>query len=50
MFDDIFFPHIAEGYRAAPLVEQRERYLLHLKATGARRSTLRKCANDQLRA
>lgn len=48
MFDDIFFPHTAERYRAAPLVEQRERYLIHLKATGARRSTLRKCANDQL--
>jgi site-specific recombinase XerD len=48
MFDDIFFPQTAEGYRAAPLVEQRERYLVHLKATGAKRSTLRKCANDQL--
>ena len=48
MFDDIFFPHTAERYRAAPLAEQRERYLVHLKATGARRSTLRKCANDQL--
>jgi integrase/recombinase XerD len=48
MFDDIFFTHTVERYRAAPLVEQRERYLLHLKATGARRSTLRKCANDQL--
>ena len=48
MFDDIFFTHTAERYRAAPLLEQRERYLVHLKATGARRSTLRKCANDQL--
>ena len=48
MFDDIFFPHTADKYRATPLVEQRERYLAHLKATGARRSTLRKCANDQL--
>ena len=48
MFDDIFFPHTAEKYRAAPLAEQRERYLVHLKATGAKRSTLRKCANDQL--
>lgn len=48
MFDDIFFPHTAQRYRAAPLVEQRERYLVHLKATGATRSTLRKCANDQL--
>lgn len=48
MFDDIFFPHTAERYRAAPLAEQRERYLVHLKATGARRSTLRQRANDQL--
>lgn len=48
MFDDIFFPRAAEEYRAAPLAEQRERYLVHLKATGAKRSTLRKCANDQL--
>src|SRR3954463_11767549 len=48
VFDDIFFPRTAEKYRAAPLVGQRERYLVHLKATGARRSTLRKCANDQL--
>lgn len=48
MFDDIFFPHTVERYRAAPLVEQRERYLAHLKAAGARRSTLRHCANDQL--
>ena len=48
MFEEIFFPRTAERYRAAPLVEQRERYLVHLKETGARRSTLRKCANDQL--
>src|SRR5271168_5589623 len=48
MFEEIFFPRNAARYRAAPLVEVRERYLVHLKATGARRSTLRKCANDQL--
>ena len=48
MFDEIFFPRAAERYRAAPLVEQRERYLVHLKETGARRPNLRKCANDQL--
>lgn len=48
MFEEIFFPRTAERYRAAPLVEQRERYLVHLRATGARRATLRKCANDQL--
>ncbi len=48
MFEEIFFPRTAERYRAAPLVEQRQRYLVHLKETGARRPTLRKCANDQL--
>jgi site-specific recombinase XerD len=48
MFEEIFFPRTAERYRAAPLVEQRERYLIHLRKTGARRQTLRKCANDQL--
>ena len=29
-------------------MEQRERYPAHLRAAGARRSTLRKCANDKL--
>lgn len=48
MFEEIFFPRTAERYRAAPLVEQRERYLVHLRETGARRTTLRKCANDQV--
>lgn len=48
MFEEIFFPRTAERYRAAPFVEQRERYLVHLRETGARRPTLRKCANDQL--
>jgi integrase/recombinase XerD len=48
MFEEIFFPRTAERYRAAPLVEQRERYLAHLRETGAKRLTLRKCANDQL--
>ena len=48
MFEEIFFPRNAARYRAAPLVEVRERYLVHLKETGARRSTLRKCANNQL--
>jgi integrase/recombinase XerD len=48
MFEEIFLPRTAEKYRAAPLVEQRERYLVHLKETGARRHTLRKCANAQL--
>jgi len=48
MFEEIFFPQTAERYRAAPPVEQRERYLVHLRETGARRSALRKYANDQL--
>ena len=48
MFEEIFFPRNAERYRAAPLVEQRERYLRHLSELGARRSTLRKSANNQL--
>jgi integrase/recombinase XerD len=48
MFEEIFFPRTAERYRAAPFVEQRERYLVHLKETGTSRLTLRKWANDQL--
>jgi hypothetical protein len=48
MFEEIFFPRTVERYRAAPLVEQRERYLIHLGKIGARRQTLRKCASDQL--
>ena len=48
MFEEIFFPKTAVKYRAAPLVEQRERYLVHLKGLGTTRSTLRKCANDQI--
>jgi site-specific recombinase XerD len=48
MFEEIFFPRNAERYRAAPLVEQREGYLRHLQELGTSRSTLRKCANDQL--
>jgi integrase/recombinase XerD len=48
MFEEIFFPRTTEKYRAAPFVEQRLRYLHHLRESGARRLTLRKCANDQL--
>lgn len=48
MFEEIFFPRTAARYRAAPLVEQRERFLVHLGKTGARRLTLRKRANEQL--
>jgi site-specific recombinase XerD len=48
MFEEIFFPRTAEMYRAAPLAEPRARHLRHLKELGTSRSTLRKCANDQL--
>ena len=48
MFEEIFFPRTAEVYRAAPLAEPRARHLRHLKELGTSRSTLRKCANDQL--
>ena len=48
MFEEIFLSRTAERYRAAPLVELRERYLVHLGKTGAKRHTLRKCANAQL--
>src|SRR5579883_2031134 len=41
MFEEIFFPRTAERYPATPLVDQRERYLLHLRETGARRATSR---------
>ena len=36
MFEEIFFPRTAERYRAAPFVEQRERYLVHLKEIGVK--------------
>lgn len=48
MFEAIFFPRTAERYRAAPLSEPRARFLGHLSELGARRTTLRKNANDQL--
>lgn len=48
MFEAIFFPRTAERYRTAPLPEPRARYLRHLNELGARRTTLRKSANDQL--
>jgi integrase/recombinase XerD len=47
MFEEIFFPKTAKKYRAAPFVEQREQYLVHLSGTGASRGVLRKCANNQ---
>lgn len=48
MFEQIFFPRTAEKHRAAPLAEQRARYLRHLKEIGTSRATLRKCANAHL--
>ena len=49
MLEELFtLPGTLEKHRASPFVEQRVRYLQHLKETGARRSTLRKSANNQL--
>lgn len=48
MFEAIFFPRTAEKYRAARLAEPRAQFLRHLNELGARRTTLRKNANDQL--
>lgn len=45
MFDEIFYPTTAAKHRDAPLADQRARYLVHLKASGASRATLRKYAN-----
>lgn len=42
------FPEPLRDIELRRFVEQRERYFIHLRKTGARRSTLRKCANDQL--
>ena len=50
MFEELFTkPNTIERYRAAPLVEPRERYLQHLAESGARRLTLRQIALDQVR-
>ena len=50
MFEELFTkPYNIERYRAAPLVEPRERYLRHLAESGARRLTLRQIARDQVR-
>jgi integrase/recombinase XerD len=49
VLEELFiFPRTLDKYQAAPLAEQRLRYLLHLKQAGAKRYTLLKCANDQL--
>ena len=49
MFDELFtLPVFITKYEAAPLAEQRKRYLHHLREVGSCRSTLRKWANAQL--
>lgn len=49
MFEELFtHPAALTKHRSAPLAEQRIEYLRHLKDAGARRSTLRKCANRQV--
>jgi len=49
VLEELFIlPRTLDKYQAAPLTEQRLRYLLHLKQAGAKRLTLLKCANDQL--
>ena len=49
MFEELFSVlHVIERYRAAALVEDRLRYLQHLKDTGSRRRTLRDNAVNQL--
>jgi len=50
VFEELFTkPYNIERYRAAPLVEPRERYLLHLAEAGACRLTLRQIALAQVR-
>ena len=50
MFEELFKrPHTIKRYRAAPLVEPRERYFRHLAEAGACRRTLRLMACDQVR-
>lgn len=49
MFESLFVrPYRIKAHREAPLGEHRLRYLQHLKDAGAKRSTLRRHANDQL--
>ena len=50
MFEELFTnPSTIQTYRAAPLVEPRERYLRHLAEAGASRLALRQVALDQVR-
>ena len=49
MFEDLFTDGSAiERYRAAPLLDERLRWLEHCAGTGARQTTLRKIASCQL--
>ncbi|SNT41762.1 Site-specific recombinase XerD [[Luteovulum] sphaeroides subsp. megalophilum] len=48
MFEEIFLQPAAAKHRNAPLADPRAGYLLHLKAGGAQRTTLRKHANAHL--
>jgi site-specific recombinase XerD len=51
VFEELFdLPRTVERQRAAPLAEQRARYLRHLKEAGTSRSTLLQCAYDLLYA
>ena len=50
MFEELFTkPYNIGTYRAAPLVEPRERYLRHLAESGVSRFVLRQLALDQVR-
>lgn len=50
MFEELFKrPHTIKRYRAAPLVEPRERYLRRLAEAGASRLALQLIAGDQVR-
>jgi len=47
VFEELFTnPSTIQSYRAAPLVEPRERYLRHLAEAGASRLALRQLAAD----
>ena len=49
MFEELFTQsRTIERYRAAPLAEYRQRYLKHVRGSGAKRGTLQKLAGDQL--
>ena len=50
MFEELFErPHTIAKYQSAPLYEDRVRYLAHVAVAGARRRTLHRIANYQLK-